>query len=314
MPNYLSRNDALALIVNQRSPQIIQGTIERSLALQTFRRINVGTQVYEFPVIDALPQAAWLAAAAPDNDVDVAKKPTTVMSWSKETVKVEEIAAIALIPENVIDDSSYPIESEVETRVAEAIAVALDKAVFFGEAFVGSIPASFPVGGLHGRAVANGKEVDGTADLWLDFSAAMAEVEADGYDPARGYAGRQLRGGLRTMVSKDGVPLYVPSVRQSGGVQDSVLGVNIDYVSSAAWNPTKSALLIGDPSLAVILVRQDLTVKRLTEATVGGYNLAEQDMIGIRVRAPFGFYAAAPAGRGQTATPFPFATVKPFAG
>jgi HK97 family phage major capsid protein len=138
----------------------------------------------------------------------------------------------------------------------------------------------------------------------------MAMVEADGYDVSQSYAPRGIRTQLRGLRDANGTPLYVTNL-SGGGATDSVYGVPINYVTNGSWDPTKAQAILGDASLAVIGLRQRLTAKRLTEATVNGYNLAEQDMVALRVKTRLGFAILVPKGLGQSANPFPFAVLGP---
>jgi hypothetical protein len=143
------------------------------------------------------------------------------------------------------------------------------------------------------------------------WSRTMALVEADGYNVTDSYGPPALRSSLREIKDTTGVPLYVPNL-VSGGATQMVYGIPIHYVDNGAWSdPNKAQALLGDASLAVIGMRQRLTAKRLTEATVNGISLPEHDMLALRVKIRLGFSVLVPKGLGQSATPFPFAVVGP---
>lgn len=311
---YVSRDDALALIVEERSNEIISAATTTSVALSTFRTVNMGTNQLKMNMLETFPQAQWLTATAPA-DPDIATKPTTNMSWETKDLYVEEAACIVAIPENVIDDASVPLWPEIQSRVAESIARLIDQTIFFGTAPAGSVPGTFPVGGLVQLAInANHDYAQGTGgsdeDLAEAWNQTMALVEADGFNVSDGYSSTAIRAPLRGLRDANGTPLYASSL--SGGTSvDSVYGVPLHYVTNGSWDNTKALALVGDASMAVIGMRQRLTAKRLTEATVNGYNLAEQDMVALRVKTRLGFTVLVPKGLGQSATPFPFAVLTP---
>ena len=316
---YTSRADALTFIIEQRSPEILAQAAQRSMAMSTFRIIPVSSNTLRVSMVDAFPQAQWLVpGVAPDDDVDVAIKPQTTMAWTQGDILVEEAAAIAIIPENVLDDSSGEIDlmQQVEERVAESVAVLIDQTFFFGTAPVGPVPASFPVGGLVGRAKAHAHEyVWGTEDVDEDIAAAwsntMELVEDDNFDVSQSYAARSIRGQLRNMRDANGNPLYVTNLA-GGGPTDAMYGVPINYMTNGTWDKTKSLALMGDPNYAVIAMRQRLTAKPLDQATLTGFgNLAERDAVALRVKTRLGFGILVPKGLGQSADPFPFATLAP---
>lgn len=311
---YIGRDDALAFIVEQRSPQIIQQAAQTSAAMNTFNKQNLGTNQLKVSLLDSFPTAQWLVATPPA-DVDIAPKPTTEMAWKTQDIYVEEAATIVLIPENVIDDATVNLWSEVQARAAEAVARLIDQTVFFGTAPVGSVPSTFPAGGLVGQAIAaNHDYVWGTNDPDEDMAEAwnqtMALVEADGFDVSQGYADRSIKPYFRGLRDGNGVPVYATSLR-GGTPVDDVYGVPIDYVVSGVWDKTQALALVGDPNYAVLAIRQQLTAKKLDQATVGTINLAEQDMLGLRLKIRLGFGILVPKGQGQSATPFPFGVLAP---
>jgi HK97 family phage major capsid protein len=312
--SYVSRTDALALIVEQRSPNIIAQATEQSVALATFRKVPVSTKTLKMEMVNSFPTAKWLLpGVAPDNDADIVAKPVSKMTWGSQDLHVEEAAVIVVVPENVIDDAEIDMWAEIEARCAEAIAQLIDMALFFGEAPAGgSIPATFPVGGIHGRAVAAANEVTpGGVDVADDINNTLAMVEEDGYDASRIYSGTGVRSVLRGLRDQNGNLLYGTSL-QGGTPVNTVWGVPISYVTNGAWNKTKSQLIAGDPSMAVIGMRQQLTAKRLDQATIGDINLAERDALALRMKIRLGFTVLAPVGIGTPAGGgFPFATLKP---
>jgi len=308
---YVSRDDALALIVEQRSSEILSQAATTSVAMSTFRTVPMGSNQLKMNVLETFPQAQWLTAVAPA-DVDIVKKPTTTMSWDFKELYAEEAACIVAIPENVIDDASVPLWPEIESRVSEAVARLIDQTIFFGTAPAGSVPATFPTAGIVGEATAKGHIYTQAAgeDVAEGWNQAMAMVEADGFDVSQSYAARGLRTGLRGLRDANGTPMYATNL-SGGTTTDSVYGVPINYVTNGSWDPTKAQAVLGDASMGVIGLRQRLTAKRLTEATVNGYNLAEQDMVALRVKTRLGFAVLVPKGLGQSATPYPFAVLAP---
>src|SRR5215831_11228230 len=130
---YISREDALAFIVEQRSPEILQQATQQSVAMNTFNKRPVSSSQAKLSMLDTFPSAQWLVATPPA-DVDIAQKPTTEMSWKTVDMYIEEAATIVVFPENVLDDAEVNITSEVQARAAEQIAVLIDDTCFFGKA------------------------------------------------------------------------------------------------------------------------------------------------------------------------------------
>lgn len=287
MPVSVTRDAALALLVQERAPEIIEAATEQSVALSTFRRQTIGTNKTKFAFLDTLPKAQWLT---PNAD-DIAVKPGVgSISWSPYEIGVEEIAGTAVISENVLDDTEYGLWNEVRARVAEAVGQLIDSTIFFGDSPYGdAIPPAFPVGGIVGRTVAAGKHVnyDGD-DFFNSLNAAMALVEDSGFDPSQAFGPNSVRPLLRNTRDHNGQFLYATDAK-SGQQVNTVWGIPIQYLNRRVWDSALASLLVGDTSTTRIVMRQDLTVKMLDQATIQGINLAEQDAIGMRVKMRLGW-------------------------
>lgn len=303
----IDRANATALINTQNSTEVFESAVRESAALSTFRTIPMSSREARMPLIDALPTAGFLAS-------DNTAKPTSNQVWANKTLIAEEIAVIVPIPENVFDDSAFDVWANVRPRVAEAVGVAIDKAVFFG---VGK-PTSWPDSLLTG-AVAAGNVVsstDNTGDLAADFNEAISLVEADGFDPDTVWSSRRLRGRLRGLRGSDGHPIYNPSLRDSS--VDNLYGLDIAWVRNGAWTepggtnvaPTGAHAIVGDRQHAILGIRRDIEYKILTEATVGGFNLAEQDMVALRAKMRVGFQVADPTTAEGGSAAYPFAALR----
>ncbi len=305
----ISRADALALINRQNASEVWQAVPEFSAALRTFRKVNMGTKQTRYPVIGALPNAAFVSGEDADDVTSV--KPTTNMAWTDRILEAEEIAGIVVIPENVIDDagSDFDLWGEVRPRIAEAIGVTLDRAVFFGT----NAPASWPVG-LIPAAIAAGNTYDasvGAGDLAEDINQAIGLVEADGYDPSAIYAARTLRMPLRGLRDLNNAPIFTTSLATSGALVPQVYGIDLAYVTNGAWNDAVALALVGDPRYAILGIRQDITYKFLDQAVVGGISLAERDLIGLRFKMRVGFQTAQSPTASGGAGAYPFAALVP---
>ena len=81
-------------------------------------------------------------------------------------------------------------------------------------------------------------------------------------------------------------------------------GVPIQFPENGSFMPDIAQLVVGDFSKAVYAIRQDITVKLLTEGVIQDpntkdivYNLAQQDMIALRVVFRMGWALPNPATR-----------------
>lgn len=305
----ISKADAQALLARQDINEIVQEAERTSAALATFRTIRMSAGVARMPVLSALPTAGFVSD---DTESTTSTKPTSNVAWKDKNITAEEIAVIVPIHENVFDDSSFNVWNEVRPLIAQEFGRVLDGAVLFGTNKPTTWDASLEDGA---RAAGNVYSAASTGDLAEDINQTWGLVEADGYDVNINYAARSLRAQLRGLRDANGQPIYLDNVRADGSTP-SIYGEDIHYVTNGAWVPasgtipddTGASLISGDRSKAILGVRQDMTFKILDQATVGGYNLAEKDMIALRVKFRVGF-AVATSVNPEAADGYPFAVL-----
>jgi HK97 family phage major capsid protein len=298
----ISRTDADSLIPSDVAEEVISAATQESAALSLFRRAQLSTKTTRLPVLSALPVAYWVSG-------DTGLKQTSEAAWAGIDLVAEEIATIVPIPEAVLDDAGFDIWTELRPALAEAVAQTLDAAVFGGIAK----PASWP-GAVEPTAIAKGNVVElGTATAAQggvagDLDSAFDAVEADGYQVTGIAAVQALKGLLRKARDTSGQKL----ADITSGTYE---GVPIAYLLPGTVAGTTRAIT-GDFSMGMVGVRQDLTYKLLDQAVITDgagaiiYNLAQQDMVAMRVTARFAYAVAIPATRAGGATPYPFAVLQ----
>lgn len=296
--NIITRSKAQALIPENVAKDVISKVTQESAALTMLRRVPVAQTQLRIPILSALPTAYWLTG-------DTGVKQTTEISWANKYLNIEELACIVPIPENVLDDTSYDVWGEVRPLVEEAIGRAFDAAVFFGT----NAPASFPTSVMVGAAAAGNTVTEGSTaangGFQNDVDLTYAIVEADGYDVSGIVAARSAKAKLRQARSTTGQRLA------TGDDTSNMIAVNLDgYLGDPISYPmrglfptgggagTNVRLFTGDWSQYVVGVRKDITYKILDQAVIQDnlgaiiYNLAQQDMVAMRVTFRAGWQVA----------------------
>lgn len=296
--NIITRSKAQALIPEDVAKDVISKVTQESAALTMFRRLPVAQTQLRIPVLSALPTAYWLAG-------DTGQKQTTEMAWSNKYLNIEEIACIVPIPENVLDDTSYDVWGEVRPLVEEAVGRTFDAAVFFGTNAPGSFPTNIYSGAIAAGNTVNEGSTQALGGFHNDVDTAFAVVEADGYDVNGIVAARSTKAKIRQARSTSGQRL-VSGVDQSDTDAPSLgsyLGVDLHYPMRGLF-PAGGAvnsnlrLFAGDWTQYVVGVRKDITYKILDQAVIQDnsgniiYNLAQQDMVAMRVTFRAGWQVA----------------------
>jgi HK97 family phage major capsid protein len=305
--NLVSRTDAQALIPEQVAADIITRLPQQSAALALFRQVPMATNQTRMPVMSAMPIAYFVNG-------DTGLKQTTEAAWSNKFLNVEEIAAIVPIPEAVADDLNFNIWDNIQPFVEESVGRVLDAAIFFGSNKPTSWPSDIVTAAIAAaNAYTRGTNAAGAGGLAEDINQLEGLVEADGFDVSGFVADRRYRARFRSARDTTGQKLMDISPTE-------VDGSPVRYIMSGMW-PTGSGaaeLIAGDFTQAILGVRRDMTWKLLTEAVIQDatgaivYNLAQQDMVAMRVVARFAWQVANPITYDQPveANRYPFSVLR----
>ena len=275
----IERDNLAGLIPEPVSREIFQGVVESSSVLKVGRRLpNMTSQTQSINVLDMLPIAYWVNG-------DMGFKQTAAQAWEKKTLHAGELAVIVPIPEAVLADSNYDIWGEVKPRIVEAMGRRIDEAILFG---VGK-PTIWRKGIVPTAADAN-MVVTATSDLFADImgeNGLIAKVEQNGYLPTRILSGISMRAKLRSLRDEVGNPIFLRSMQAAA--QYDLDGIPLTFPMNGAWDEDEALMITGDFSQLVFSIRQDVTYKVLTEATIVDpttrevvYSLAQQDMVALR--------------------------------
>lgn len=315
----IDRSGASALIPVQESREIIEMIPNESVFLRhAVRMPDMTSKQTSVPVMAGDVDAYFVNG---DNGL----KQTSKMSWDKVFINAEELAVIVPIPEAVLDDSSYDIWAQVRPRIAAAFARKIDQAALFST----DKPTSWPVGLVAGAIAANqsvehSKTATGS-DLYTELfgeGGVVSLVEDKGL-PVNTFIGSvKTKSMLRGAQDLNGQPIFTPAYSNgsAGAFRDAIAGVGVEFVDPRVWDDTTGLLLAGDFSLVRYAMRQDISYKLLTEATITNasgevvYNLAQMDMVALRAVMRIGWALPKPfnthTGQGASSY-YPFAVLKP---
>ncbi len=307
--NIVSREKVEALIREQVTASIMQEAPTQSTFMELAKKLpNMTSKQTRIRVLDLLPMAYWVNG-------DTGFKQTSEQAWDNVYINAEEMAVIVPIPEAVLDDAEFDILGEVTPRVIEAIGKSIDEAVIFGK----NRPEGWPLSIVQ-RALQAGNNVARTSDLYEDImgeNGVISKIEQFGYMHNGAVAAMSMRSRLRGLRDDTGRPLFTPSIQ--GKSQYELDGEPIRFPRSGAYDPAVAQMIVGDWKQAVYAIRQDITTKILTESVIQDpatgeikYNLAQQDMIALRVVFRMGWAMPNPVtGLDSDRTGCPFAYLEP---
>lgn len=281
-----NRTDVAGIIPEDYSNEFLNSVVANSAVLSTFRTIRLGTKVTKMPVLASLPSAGFVNEYPTSGHA----KPTTKATWTNETITVEEIACIVPIPENVLEDSTVDLFAYMRPLIGQAFGKVIDGSILLGTT---TKPSSW-TNPLVTLAIAAGQSIEAgraSKDLADDLNDTFAEVETVGFDVNTLFMGRAMRSRLRGLRASDGQFIYADI--KSGNGSETVYGANVAWVANDAWSEATGAngalALAVDTNRCVVGIRSDMDYKVLSEATIDGVNLAESDMVALRVKMRLGW-------------------------
>lgn len=296
MPNITNREAAEALIRQQIIDSIVQDAPKSSIVMQLGRRLpNMTSNQTRMRVLDTLPTAYWV-------DGDTGFKQTSMQAWDNVYINAGELAVIVPIPEAVVADSDTDLISEITPRINESIGKRFDAAILFGE----NRPAAWQndiitVARQAGNNVADTAEKD-LYDKIMSEGGLLNKVEEDGYAVNGAIAALGMRAKLRGLRTNDGLPIFKSDMQ--GTTPYALDGAPMYFPENGSFDKTIAQMIVGDFRQLVWAIRQDITVKILDQGVIQDpvskaiqYNLAQQDMIAIRVVFRAGWALPNPATR-----------------
>lgn len=319
----IDRSGAEALIPEEYSRQIIQAVPEASVVMRLGRRLpNMSRNQLRMPVLAGLVTAEFVDGEPTNTASGKGLKRTSAAAWANKYINAAELAVIVPIPENVLDDADYDIWGEVQPRIVEAFGVAFDQAVLYGTNKPTDWPSAILAGATAaGHVVTMGAVADN--DLYDDIlgeDGVVARVEEDGYLVTGHVAALTLRAKLRGLRDTTGQPIFLRSMQET--TRYELDGTEVLFPRNGAIDPAETLLIAGDWSQLVYAIRQDVTYKVLTEASIYDtdgqtvlYRLAQQDMVALRATLRLGWQLPNPINRvnPNDSTRYPFAVLAPAA-
>lgn len=306
--NIVSRESAEALIHEQLMTTVFQDAPKSSILMQLGRKLpNMTSKQTRVPVLSMLPMAYWVGG-------DTGMKQTSRQQWENVYITAGELAVIVPIPEAVLADASFDIMGEVTPRVNEAIGMKFDEAAIFGV----DRPPEWQ-NDIITLARQAGNNVSGgiTFDTILAQDGMFGKVEEAGYIVDGVIAAMRARAALRGIKDDASRPIFMPSMQDR--TQYTLDGAPVYFPENGSFDPTVAQMVAGNWRQLVWAMRQDIETKILDQAVIQDpstkeivYNLAQQDMIALRVTFRAGFAVPNPATRlNENRTLVPFAYIEP---
>src|SRR5215831_6338761 len=325
-----------SLIPEDYARGIIKNVTQMSAAMQLLSRRRMSRKTQRMSVLTTKPTAAFVTpGTAPFNSTDVGLKAVTALNWVDLNLVAEPVACIVMVPDHYREDQAYDLWAEIRPEVEEAIAAAIDSAVFFGTGAPASWPASI---NAHATAAGNTVTAGTGVDLAADLNSAMGAVEGDGFYPSGFFYDLREKATLRGLRDQNRQFLWAPRGPANTGLQNA--GDNDDitqrrrdvtqqgeiwglpaYTSAmglTGFVPATGSTryITGEFDQAYLGIRSDIRMDTSNEATITDgadtWPLFQRDTTAVRFVTRVAYVTANPSTRAQptTANRSPFAVLK----
>lgn len=321
--SYIPRVGAEALMPEEYTREIIENVPQMSSVMQlAYRAPNMSRAQRRMPVLSTLPYAYFVNpgnSSSSITDGDIKLKQTSRLLWENKYLDVEEMAVIVVIPEAVLDDADYDLWAEIKPKLLEAFGLCFDQAVYYGV----NAPAVWPTN-IVASAISAGNFVTlgGVGDVYDDIlgeDGLIAKVEKDGYMVNGHVSAITMRGKLRGLRDNQNQPIFKALAKE--GMQGSTVytldGEPMFFPRNGSIIPERSLIIAGDWTKLIYAIRKDITWKILDQSVIQDdsgailYNMAQQDMVGLRAVMRLAWQVPNPINRIQPneSSRYPFAVL-----
>ena len=321
---YVPRSGTEALMPEEWQKEIVQVLPEQSSVMTlAYRAPDMSRAQKRIPVLSVLPTAYFLNPGPTQRSdaSDIARKRLTRQLWENKYLDAEELAVIVAVPEAVVEDVDYDLWNEIKPKLVEAFGLAFDQAVFYGV----NAPAAWPTNLTTSAEEAGNLVVPGSlgadTDIYdeiLGEGGLISLVEEDGFMVSGHVAALTMRAKLRGLRDDNGVPIFKSLYKEGvqGATRYELDGEQVVFPRNGSMVPEIGQMISGDWRQLIWALRKDITWKILTEAVIQDpttgdilYNLAQQDMVGLRAVMRITWQVPNPVNRIQEteADRYPFA-------
>jgi HK97 family phage major capsid protein len=323
---HIPRAGVEALMPEEYQRDIVQSVAEESAVMRlAYRAPNMTRAQRRIPCLSVLP-AAYFSNPGPNTILEGEQyKSLSRMMWENKYIDAEELNVIVAIPIAVLDDSDYDIWGESRPKILEAFGLAFDQAVFYGR----SAPQIWPdcivtAAQAAGNFVALGSVLNNsTNDIFDDIMSpggVISTVEEDGFMVTGHVAAMTMKSRLRGLRTTTGEPIFKALVKEGvqGSSQYNLDGEPCIFPRNGSIIPRFSQLITGDWKQLMYAIRTDISWTILTEAIIQDpetkeilYNLAQQNMVGLRASMRIGWQVPNPINRVNSVeeSRYPFAVL-----
>ncbi|MEG0844443.1 MAG: phage major capsid protein [Romboutsia sp.] len=261
---------------------VIKNIVDKSTAFKICSHTDMTSDKKVLPMLSDTGKAYWV-----DEGEEIG---TSVHGWEYPALEAKKLAVIIPCTKEKADDSVLNVMNEIKQGISDAFIKSIDSAIFFGTNSPFDTNICETAANIIMRE--DGKNID------ITLSEAMSSIELNDLTPNGIVAPIRAKNELRTLRDSSGNAIVI----NGGATESNMYNTPIHYPVSNSFDASKADFLVGDFTKSIIGTRNSITYEVLDQATVGGVNLAERDLIAIKCTLRIGF---------KVVNPKAFAVLKP---
>lgn len=281
--NETTGSEGAYLVPEEFSNEILRLSDLYGVVRANARHIPMKYDVINIPAAGNNPSTHWVNEAGTIYG--------TAPTYKQITLNVKKLASLPQMTNEFLEDASVDVISYVADLIAEELAKEEDV-----QGLIGS--GSPFVGAMNGTGVPTyicpGTKFEQLS--YPDLVKMTAHIKTSAQANAKYYFHRSIIANIHSLITTAGAPIFP-------GAPNSILGYPLvpcevlPSVTHAAYETDATTYAIfGDLRKALLMgERGSLRMKIIDQGTVGGNNLAEQDMIALRVIERICFGVALPS-------------------
>ena len=253
---------------------------------------NIANKSAIIPFLQKIPMSsATLRLNALDDDVvmtwvdgEGGAKTVSNESHRQITLTAYELAIIVLVTDILIEDANIAMDSLIREEIENAVLQALEQSYlgyFAATPFAQTISGSCPVG----NTIAFGDYTDFVADA----SQALNRLEVNGFSDNIGFVTHPtVKATFRDLRDDNGRPIFEPGNAKEPG---TLFGYPIRFSRNmvTTGSPAAYELIVADWKYMFEGVRNELRLKKSTDAIVGDHNSFTENKTAIKAWVRRGF-------------------------
>jgi HK97 family phage major capsid protein len=266
-----------------QSGPIFEQAMRTSVVQQLGRRVPLGANGVEIPVVSTKPTAGWVAEAG--------VKPATQGTMALKTMTPKKLAAIAVVSAEVVRANPGGYVDLLRPQLAEAFAIAFDSAALHGT----NTPFTTYIDQTTQTDIEIGTAAAAAGSVYADINSGLAALVADG-KRLTGFAFDVTAEPLfNAAVDTTGRPLFVdsPTVETAASVQAGRILGRPAFIGEGVSDGASIVGYGGDWSQVawgtVGGINYDVSTE--TSVTINGalVSLWERNLLAVRAEAEYGF-------------------------